>query len=48
MEMQNMKTSDKFLTCLDCGLLWNRLPSERVAKTIKALGKDETKRKLNI
>lgn len=40
--------SGNFRTCLDCGLLWNRLDPNKVKKTIQALGKDTTKRKLNL
>lgn len=44
----DVPASGRFQTCLDCGLLWNRLDPNKVKKTIQALGKDATKQKLNL
>ena len=40
--------SDRFQTCLDCGLLWNRARQGTVAKTIIALGTKATRERLGL
>ena len=41
-------SKDRFTACLDCGLLWARIPAEKVAKVMVKKGKQKSKEALGL